>query len=97
MSKFGLIGPWAEFLGYPIRAVIGVLIDEGIYVIDVTLDSIKAAMSIEEFKEHAKSQYEKAKRKDLTDAEKAKIRQEYLDTLDRFTELRMQHDANTQQ
>jgi len=94
LSKFGIAGPWADFIGLPIRAVIGILIDEGIYVIDVTLDSIKAAMSIDEFKDRAKAEYDKAKRKDLTDAEKQKIRQEYLDTLDRFTRLRVQHDAN---
>lgn len=94
LSKFGIVGPWADFIGLPIRAVIGILIDEGIYVIDVTLDSIKAAMSIDEFKDRAKAEYDKAKRKDLTDAEKQKIRQEYLDTLDRFTRLRVQHDAN---
>lgn len=95
LSKFGIVGPWADFIGLPIRAVIGILIDEGIYVIDVTLDSIKAAMSIDEFKDRAKAEYDKAKRKDLTDAEKQKIRQEYLDTLDRFTRLRVQHDANS--
>lgn len=96
LSKFGIVGPWADFLGYPVRAVIGVLIDEGIYVIDVTLDSIKAAMSIDEFKVRAKAEYDKAKRKDLTDAEKAQIRKEYLDTLDRFTRLRVRDDADTQ-
>jgi len=95
LANFGIVGPWAEFLGFPIRAVIGVLLDEAIYTIDVTLDSIKAAMSIPEFKARAKLEYDKAKsRKGLTDAEKAKIRKEYLDTLDRFTELRMRHDAN---
>lgn len=97
LARFGVIGPWADIIGWPIRAVIGVLIDQGIYLVDVTLDSIKAAMSIPEFKESALMEYNKARRKDLTDAEKAKIRQEYLDTLDRFTRLRMQHDADTQQ
>lgn len=94
LSQFGLSGPWADFLGFPIRAVIGLLIDLAIYNIDLTLDSIKAAMSIEEFKQRAKIEYEKAKRKDLTDAEKAKIRQQYLDTLDKFTDTGMQHVSN---
>lgn len=87
LGRFGIVGFWADVLGGIIRAVIGVFIDEGIYLIDTTLDSIKAAMSIDEFKEKATIEYEKAKRKDLTDAEKEQIRQEYLDTLDKFTRL----------
>ena len=87
LNGFGISGAWAEFLGWPIRAVIGVLIDEGIYHIDVTLDSVKAAMSIEEFRPKALDQYKRAKRKALTDAEKAQIRKDYLDTLDKFTRL----------
>lgn len=87
LGRFGIVGPWAEFLGWPIRAVLGVFIDEAIYTIDVTVDSIKAAMSIDEFRETAIKEYVKARRKGLTDAEKAQIRKEYLDTLDRFTRL----------
>lgn len=89
LANFGIVGFWAEFLGFFVRAVVGVLIDEGIYGIDVTLDSIKAAVSIDEFKERASEEYAKARRKDLTDAEKEQIRQQYLDTLDRFTRLRV--------
>lgn len=97
LANYGIVGFWADVIGSFIRAVIGVFIDEGIYQIDVTLDSIKAAMSIDEFKIRAKVEYDKAKRKDLTDAEKAQIRAEYLDTLDKFTRLRLQHDADPQQ
>lgn len=89
LAKFGITGFFADVIGGAIRAVLGVLIDEGIYQIDVTLDSIKAAMSIDEFKTKAKIEYDKAHRKDLTDAEKAQIRKDYLDTLDKFTRLRM--------
>lgn len=87
LSTFGVAGPWAEFLSWPIRAVIGIFIDQGIYRIDVTLDSVKAAMSIEEFRPTAIAEYKRAKRKALTDAEKAQIRKDYLDTLDKFTRL----------
>ena len=89
LARFGIVGIWAEALSGPIRAFIGVFIDEGIYAVDLTLDSIKAALSIPEFKKMALSEYNKARRKDLTDAEKAQIRKEYLATLDRFTRLRM--------
>ncbi len=96
LANFGIVGPWAEFLGYFIRMFIGVFIDEAIFDIDVTLDSIKAAMSIDEFKAQASEQYARAKRKDLTDAEKAKIRQDYLDALDKFTQLGVSLDAPPQ-
>lgn len=89
LANFGITGLLADVLSGPIRAVIGIFIDQGIYVIDVSLDSIKAAMSIKEFRKTALTEYAKARRKDLTDDEKAKIRKEYLDTLDRFTRLRM--------
>jgi hypothetical protein len=89
LAKFGIVGLWADILAGPIRALIGVFIDEGLYAIDVTLDSIKSAMSIPEFKKAALTEYAKARRKDLTDEEKAQIRKEYLVTLDRFTRLRM--------
>lgn len=87
LAKFGIVGPLADFISFFLRRVIGVLIDEGIYLIDITLDSIKAGMAIDEFREMALKEYAKAKRKDLTDEEKAQIRREYLDTLDKFTRL----------
>lgn len=89
LAQFGITGILADILGWFIRKVIGVLIDEGIYLIDVTVDSIQAAMSIPEFRKTALVEYKKAKRKALTDEEKAQIRKEYLDTLDKFTRLRL--------
>jgi hypothetical protein len=89
LARFGIVGVWADLLSWPIRSLLGALIDQGIYAIDLTLDSIKAAMSIPEFRKAALIEYKKAKRKDLTENEKAQIRKEYLDTLDRFTRLRM--------
>lgn len=87
LAKFGITGFLADVLGWFVRKVIGILVDEGIYIIDLTLDSIKAAMSIEEFRKTAIKEYARARRKGLTDAEKAQIRREYLDTLDKFTRL----------
>lgn len=92
LAKYGITGFWADILGFFIRKVVGFLIDVGIYHIDVTLDSIKAAISIEEFRKTALNEYAKARKKGLTDAEKAQIRREYLDTLDKFT--RLQHSTN---
>lgn len=89
LAQFGIVGFWADILAGPVRAVIGVFIDQGIYVVDLTLDSIKSAMSIPEFKKAAIAEYAKARRKGLTDAEKKQIRKEYLATLDRFTRLSM--------
>lgn len=88
LAKFGIVGPWADVLSFFVRKILGVLLDEGVYAIDLTIDSIKAALSIEEFRAIAIKEYAKARRKDLTDAEKKQIRKEYLDTLDRFTRLR---------
>ena len=68
--------------------------DEGIYAVDLTMDAIKSAIAIPEFRKAALTEYAKAKRKDLTENEKAKIRKQYLETLDRFTRLSVQHDAN---
>lgn len=96
LMKYGITGLAADLASWFIRSLLGVFMDEGIYQIDVTLDSIKAALSIDEFKKVASTEYVRAHRKGITDAEKVKLRQEYLDTLDRFTRLRVQHNANTQ-
>lgn len=87
LREFGIIGPWADIVGYLIRKGVGLLMDLGIYTIDITFDSWKAARQIEEFRKIAIVEYAKARRKGLTDAEKKQIRREYLDTLDRFTRL----------
>jgi len=94
LSRLGITGFFADIIGYGIRAVIGLFIDEGIYFVDVTMDAIKAGLSIKEFRKMALTEYAKARRKGLTDAEKAQIRKEYRDTLERFTRLRVHDGSN---
>lgn len=87
LADFGLVGPLGDIVGWFLRSALGFFVMEGKFAIDLGLDSLKEAMSIPEFKEAATKEYEKATAKKYTEEEKNAIRQEYLDTLDKFTRL----------
>lgn len=84
LAKYGVIGPWAKFIGYGLRLGIGFLMEVGVYQIDLLLDSYREGMKYEAFMKEAKAAYEKATAKIYTEAEKQKIRQEYLAIISRI-------------
>lgn len=87
LLKYGVDGFWADAIGWVIRSTIGLGLSIGVYLIDLTSDALLEGMKIEEFKKIAEEEYKKAAAKVYTEAEKDAIRQEFLDTLDRYTDL----------
>lgn len=84
LTKFGIVGPAASFLGYFLRAGIGLLIETGIYQIDLAIVSLREGMKLKEFERDAAEAYKKATAKVLTEKEKNAIRREYLEIIARF-------------
>lgn len=78
LGKFGIVGGAASFVGFFLRGLLGVLIEDGTFLIDISLDAYREGQKLEEFKKEAKAAYEKATAKIYDEAEKEKIRQQYL-------------------
>lgn len=78
LAKYGIVGRLGDFLGFFLRSFVGILVESGVYHLDLTLDSYREGKKLEEFKEAASKAYEKATKKVYDENEKEKIRQEYL-------------------
>lgn len=79
LAKFGLVGRWADLLSAILRPVLGLLIESGIFQIDLTLDAYKEGKKLGEFKEKATELHNKLQgSKKLTEGEKNAYRKEYL-------------------
>lgn len=78
LANFGIVGIAGTILRYFISGFIGILIEDGTFLIDVGLDKIKEGTKLEEFKKEAKAIYEKAMAKVYDETDKQKIRATYL-------------------
>lgn len=87
LAKFGLTGAAASFVGYFLKGVVGVLIEEGSFLIDISIDALKKGREIAEFKEMADAAYKYATAKVYDENEKQKIRKQYLDIISRVTRV----------
>lgn len=82
LAKFGIIGKWADLLaGLIIRPVMGLLIESGIWTIDLTWDAIREGRKLAEFEKLASEAYAKATAKIYTEREKDEIRKQYLEII----------------
>lgn len=84
LASFGITGPWADFLSWPLSWLIGSFLDKGIYVIDLTINAVKTGMQMEKFKELAQKAHDKAVARVYTEEEKNEIRKQYLDSIRDF-------------
>lgn len=78
LGKFQITGPLAGLVGFFLRGFVGLLIEDGTFLIDIALDAYREGQKLEEFKKEAKAAYDKATAKIYDEAEKQKIREEYL-------------------
>lgn len=78
LSRFGIVGKWAGAVGFLIRGVLGVFMEEGILGLDVLLDAWREGAKLKEFQVLALEQYNKAKAKVYDEDKKNEIRKEYL-------------------
>lgn len=81
LGKFGLVGPVADFVGVFLRGVLGLIMETGVFHLDLLIDSYREGQKIPEFEKAATEAYAKATAKIYDEAEKEKIRRQYLEIL----------------
>lgn len=84
LSKFGVVGPAADLIGYFLRGVIGFLAETGIFNLDLAINSLREGMKLKEFERDAAAAYKKATAKIYDEAAKDAIRKEYLEIISKF-------------
>lgn len=78
LGKYGITGVFADFLSFFIRGLVGLMIETGVFVVDLSLDSYREGKKLEQFKEAAAKAYKKATAKVYDEDQKREIREEYL-------------------
>lgn len=81
LAKVGIAGTLAKILGSLLKGIVGVLMEEGVFLIDISLDAIREGMKIPAFEKRAKEAYDRAMAKPYDEATKEKIRRQYLEIL----------------
>lgn len=94
LAQIGIAGWPADVIAFFGTRFLGSLLDRGILAIDLTLDSIKIALSEKEWKVAAQKAYDKATARVYTEDEKQKIREQYLDALRGFARVGSLRDNN---
>jgi len=84
LANFGIVGIPATIIKYFLSGIVGIFIEEGVYLIDFTLDALKEGRNLKEFEVLAKAAYEKATAKLYDETEKQKIRQQYLEIISKI-------------
>lgn len=84
LTKFGIAGPVADFIGIFARGLIGLLVETGIYKIDLAIVALREGMKLKEFEREAEKAYLKATAKLYNEAQKNEIRKEYLELIASF-------------
>lgn len=84
LASIGLTGPLGAFVAFIAAWILGDIADRGIIVLDLSIDSIRQALSESQWRDEAKKAYDHAVARVYTEAEKNAIRQEYLDALSKF-------------
>lgn len=84
LSNLGITGALAILLAPFIRGIIALLIEDGTFIIDISLDSLREGKKLKEFEKSATEAYNKATAKIYEEADKQKIREEYLRIISRI-------------
>ena len=89
LKRFGISGPLAEyFVGGFFRGLLGVLVEDGVFLIDISLDAYREGEKLKDFKAEAIKAYAKARKKVYTNEEKNKIRAEYRAIIAKFNSFK---------
>lgn len=84
LAKFGIVGPVADLVGIFVRGFLGLLIETGIFQIDLLLDAYREGKKIPEFEKAATEAYAKATAKIYDEEQKNEIRKQYLEILSKI-------------
>lgn len=80
----GISGPFGAFISFIASHVLGSMLDNGIIVLDITMDRINEAMKDPMWRQDAQRAYKNATKKVYTEWEKQAIRDEYLKALSKY-------------
>lgn len=84
LSKFGLAGPLGDFVGTFVRGFLGLIMETGVFQIDLLLDAYREGKKIPEFEKAASEAYAKATAKIYDEEQKNEIRKQYLEILSKI-------------
>lgn len=84
LANLGVVGVAASFLGPLIRGFIGLLYEDGTFLIDLAIDSYREGKKLKEFEAIAGPLYEQAMRGKKTEAEKQALRKQYLEVISKI-------------
>ncbi len=84
LARFGLVGFLGQFVGFFVRSLLGLLIEDGTFLIDVGLDAYREGQKLKEFETAAREAYAKATAKIYDEATKNEIRKQYQDIISRI-------------
>lgn len=84
LTTMGVSGPLGAFISFIATHVLGSMLDNGIIVLDISVDRIKEAMKDPVWRIEAQNAYKKATARVYEQWEKDKIRKEYLDALSKY-------------
>lgn len=87
LAKFGVVGVLAKTMLPFVSGFIGLMIESGVFKLDLTIDALQEGAKLREFQKAAKEAYAHAKSKVHTPEEKERIRQQYLDIIRKFAPL----------
>lgn len=74
----------AKLLGGLFRSVLGFVAELGIFQMELAIDSLREGMKMREFKREAAIAYDKTTAKVYDEDEKQKIREEYLEIINKI-------------
>lgn len=84
LGKFGIVGPVADFVGVFLRGILGLIMETGVFQLDLLLDSYREGAKIPEFEKAATEAYAKATAKIYDEEQKNAIRKQYLEILSKI-------------
>lgn len=84
LGRFGIVGPLANLLGSILRMILGLLMEDGIFLIEISVDAYKEGRKLKEFEKAATEAYQKATAKVYEEKEKDAIRKQYLEIISRI-------------
>lgn len=87
LGKLGVVGVAAKALLPFVSGIVGLLMETGVFAIDLTLDAYKEGQKLIEFQKAAKEAYAHASSKVHTPEEKQRIREQYLAIISKFASL----------
>ncbi len=81
LGKLNIVGGFARFLVSILSGVVGMLMEYGVFKIDISLDALKEGKKLKDFEKIAEREYKRATARVYNEQEKEAIRKRYLEII----------------